>query len=148
MRHQNGDKVHPAPSTSATLGTPSKTQKNKSSGPMGWHKAGGYPEAPLPPPATYGRPRRSSSSGSLCYCLSAFLSFLVIVIILSGLTILIFYVVFQPKLPKASITNVAITKFNVTNRAGGAITSLDDLQNPVLNANIAFTIQVRECQLN
>lgn len=51
---------------------------------------------------------------------------------------------FQPKLPKANITNVAITKFNVTNRNGGAITSLTEAQNPVLNADIAFTIQVSD----
>lgn len=154
MRHQKGDKVHPATYTdspapslrdsSSAVGTPCKAEKKPhgSPGPMGWHEAGGFPEPPLPPPATYGRPRRRSSSCSLCYCLSAFFSFLVILIILSGLTVLIFYVVFQPKLPKATITNVAITKFNVTNRAGGAITSLAEMQNPVLNANIGVTIQV------
>lgn len=157
---QKGDKVHPAafsssPSSSlrassVAMGTPSKpppgkTKKEEFAGPVGWHKAGGYPNPPLPPPATYGRPRRrelSSSSCSFCYCLSFLFSFLVILLILTGLTALIIYVVFQPRLPAATIQNVAITKFNVTNRAGGAVTTLADFQNPVLNANIAFTIEV------
>lgn len=152
MKHQKGDKVHPATfgnsheASSASVGTPSKPppgKKKEEAGPMGWHKAGGFPNPPLPPPATYGRPRRKSSfSCPLCYYLSFLFSFLVVLIILAGLTVIIIYVVFQPKLPKATIQNVAITKFTVANRAGGPLATLADLQSPVLNANIAFTIQV------
>ncbi|KAG0629675.1 hypothetical protein M758_1G121300 [Ceratodon purpureus] len=155
MRYTKGDRVHPATisdspspsirSSSTAVGTPSKLppgKKKEEAGPMGWHKAGGFPNPPLPPPVTYGRPRRKSSSCSLCYCLSFFFSFLVILLILAGLTVFIIYVVFQPKLPKATIQNVAITKFNLTNRSGGPLKTLADLKNPVLNANIAFTIQV------
>ncbi|XP_024371529.1 NDR1/HIN1-like protein 12 isoform X1 [Physcomitrium patens] len=155
MRYQRGEKVHPASfdnlpassirTSSAALGTPSKgsSGKSKREPPMGWDKAGGFPNLPLPPPATQGRPRRKpSSSCSVCYCLSLFFSFLIIIIILAGLTILIFYIIFQPRLPKATILNVVVTSFNVTNKNGGPIASLADSQNPVLNANIAFTIQV------
>ena len=131
MRYQKGDRVFPGDSPA---GTPSR------GAPPGPRKQMG--ELPLPPPAPYGRPRRKTSC-SLCHCLWCFLSFLVILIILAGLTVLIIYVIFLPKLPKYSLQNVAISQLAVTNRAGGPITSLADLQDPVLNADIDFTILVQ-----
>lgn len=123
MRYQKADRVHPE----AIL------------------KAGGFPHHPRPaPPAISDRPRRqrSSSSCSFCCCLSFCCSFFVIFVILALLAVLIFYILFQPQLPKYSLLDVAIKQLNVTNRAGGPISSLADVQNPVLNANIAFTILV------
>jgi hypothetical protein len=88
------------------------------------------------------RPRRKPSSCSLCHCLWCFFSFLIILIILAGITALVIYIVFLPKLPKYSLQGVAITELTVTNRAGGPISSLAELQNPVLSIDIAFTILV------
>lgn len=132
MRYQKGDRVHPAALDNSPHGTPSR------GAPPGRKKQ----ELPLPPPTPCVKPRRKSSSCSLCYCLWCFFSFLIILIILAGLTVLVIYVVFLPKLPKYTLEDVAITQLNVTNRAGGPISTLADLQNPILNADIAFDILV------
>ncbi|KAG0618145.1 hypothetical protein M758_4G043200 [Ceratodon purpureus] len=139
MRYQKADRVYPATLDDSRPGVPSKGapagRSKHASAPMGG--------VPLPLPAPNVRPRRNSSSScSPCHCLWCFFSFLIILIILVGITALIIYVVFLPQLPKYSLQDVAITQLAVTNRAGGPISSLAELQNPVLNADIAFTILV------
>lgn len=64
-----------------------------------------------------------------CYYLSFSFTFLVILVILGLVVVLIIYIVFQPRLPKYSLQDVAIKQLNVTN-------------NRALNAKIALTILV------
>lgn len=129
-------------SPSPTFGTPSKGEYGKKYElSKEWGKPG-YRSPSLPPPAVYGRPRRRSSC-SPCYVLTVLFSILVILLILSGLAVLVFYAVFEPRMPVYSVQNVRIAELNVTNRAGGPISSPSDLHDPVLNTDIAFTIRAQ-----
>jgi hypothetical protein len=151
MKSPKGDKIHPimydSPassfrSPSPTFGTPSKGEYGKKYElSKEWGKPG-YRSPSLPPPAVYGRPRRRSSC-SPCYVLTVLFSILVILLILSGLAVLVFYAVFEPRMPVYSVQNVRIAELNVTNRAGGPISSPSDLHDPVLNTDIAFTIRAQ-----
>lgn len=151
MKSPKGDKIHPimydSPassfrSPSPTFGTPSKGEYGKKYElSKEWGKPG-YRSPSLPPPAVYGRPRRRSSC-SPCYILTVMFSILVILVILSGLVVLVFYAVFEPRMPVYSVQNVRIAELNVTDRAGGPISSPSDLHDPVLNTDIAFTIRAQ-----
>ena len=61
------------------------------------------------------------SSCSPCYILTVLFSILVILLILLGLAVLVFYAVFEPRMPVYSVQNVRIAELNVTNRDGGPI---------------------------
>lgn len=129
-------------SPSPTFGTPSKGEYGKKYElSKEWGKPG-YRSPSLPPPAVYGRPYRRSSC-SPCYILTVLFSILVILVILLGLAVLVFYAVFEPRMPVYSVQNVRIAELNVTNRDGGPISSPSDLHDPVLNTDIAFTIRAQ-----
>ncbi|KAL4299579.1 hypothetical protein S245_058997 [Arachis hypogaea] len=76
------------------------------------------PPPPPPPPARNRRSRRGCCCKFLCW----FISILLIVVVAIGATVGILYLVFRPKLPKYSINEIGVTRFDLSNNDSLSVT--------------------------
>ncbi|KAE8690295.1 Protein YLS9 [Hibiscus syriacus] len=79
------------------------------------HLNGAYygPSIP-PPPRTYHRPGRSSGCGCGCCLLKCLFNIIITAVVIIGLAVLIFWLLFRPNRVKFHVTDVQLTEFNLT----------------------------------
>ncbi|KAL4274122.1 hypothetical protein GQ457_13G012200 [Hibiscus cannabinus] len=93
------------------------------------HLNGAYYGPSIPPPTrTYHRPGRGSGCG--CCLLRCLLNIIITAVVIIGLAVLIFWLLFRPNRVKFHVTNVQLTEFNLTT-------------NSTLNYNLVVNMTVR-----
>ncbi|XVE75875.1 hypothetical protein DITRI_Ditri12bG0126800 [Diplodiscus trichospermus] len=80
------------------------------------HLNGAY-YGPSVPPATrnYHRPGRGSGCGCGCCLLKLLFNIIITAVVIIGLAVLIFWLIFRPNRVKFHVTDVSLTEFNLTN---------------------------------
>ncbi|XVF55839.1 hypothetical protein PTKIN_Ptkin06aG0068900 [Pterospermum kingtungense] len=80
------------------------------------HLNGAY-YGPSVPPATrnYHRPGRGSDCGCGCCILKLLFNIIITAVVIIGLAVLVFWLIFRPSKVKFHVTEVSLTEFNLTN---------------------------------
>ncbi|XVE96311.1 hypothetical protein REPUB_Repub02eG0210400 [Reevesia pubescens] len=95
------------------------------------HLNGAYYGPSIPPAtANYHRPGRGSGCGCGCCLLKLLFNIIITAVVIIGLAVLIFWLIFRPTAVKFHVRDVSPTEFNLTN-------------NNTLNYNLALNITVR-----
>ncbi|KAL4296992.1 hypothetical protein GQ457_12G012430 [Hibiscus cannabinus] len=93
------------------------------------HLNGAYYGPSVPPAANYNRPSRRSGCGCGCCLLKLLLKIIISLVVIIGLAVLIFWLIFRPKEVKFHVTDVQLSEFT--------------LDNTTLRYNLAVNITVR-----
>ncbi|GAV57326.1 LEA_2 domain-containing protein, partial [Cephalotus follicularis] len=95
------------------------------------HLNGAFYGPSVPPPTQhYHRPGRGSGCGCFCCLFSLLLKIIVSLVVIIGLAIFIFWLIFRPNVVKFHVTDVSLTQFNLTSPN-------------TLHYNLTMTITVR-----
>ncbi|KAE8729285.1 Protein YLS9 [Hibiscus syriacus] len=80
------------------------------------HLNGAYYGPSVPPAANYNRPSCSSGCGCGCCLLKLLLKIIISLVVIIGLAVLIFWLIFRPNEVKFHVTNVRLNEFNLDNQ--------------------------------
>ncbi|KAH1123109.1 hypothetical protein J1N35_006269 [Gossypium stocksii] len=95
------------------------------------HLNGAYYGPSIPPPTrNYHRPGRGSGCGCGCCLLKCLFNIIITAIVIIGLAVFIFWLIFRPNKVKFHVTDVQLTQFNLTS-------------NNTLHYNLALNMTIR-----
>ncbi|KAE8689947.1 Protein YLS9 [Hibiscus syriacus] len=80
------------------------------------HLNGAYYGPSVPPAANYHRPSRSSGCGCGCCLLKLLLKIIISLVVIIGLAVLIFWLIFRPNEVKFHVTDARLNEFSLDNQ--------------------------------